>query len=55
MKIKFIALLLISVLVLSACGQSGLDEPVTLLNQDNEEVTFPTGEPVVFFFITSYT
>lgn len=55
MKIKFIMLLLISVLALSACGQSGMDEPVTLLNQNNEEVTFPTGEPVVFFFMTSYT
>lgn len=32
-----------------------MEESISLVNQNNEEVTFPTGEPVVFFFITSYT
>jgi hypothetical protein len=55
MKLKLFIPFLIALLLLSACGQGQMDESVTLLNQDKEEVTFPTGEPVVFFFITSYT
>jgi hypothetical protein len=55
MKLKSFIPFLIAVLLLSACGQGGMDESVTLLNQDKEEVTFPTGKPAVFFFITSYT
>lgn len=46
---------LITALVLSACGAGKLNDSVTLVTQNNEEVSFPTGEPVVFFFITSYT
>jgi len=55
MKLKFFIPFLISILVLAACGQDKMEESITLLNQDNEEVTFPTGDPVVFFFITTYT
>ncbi|SEM59476.1 hypothetical protein SAMN05192533_1045 [Mesobacillus persicus] len=55
MKYKFLIPFLISILFLAACGQTGLEKPITLVDQNNEEVEFPTGEPVVFFFITSYT
>ena len=49
MKPRFIVLFLIAVLVLSACGQKTLSEPMTLLNQDQKEVTFPSEKPTVFF------
>ncbi|MBM4760675.1 hypothetical protein [Bacillus sp. B15-48] len=55
MKGKVIIPILLFVLLLAACGQGKLDEPIALVNQHNEEVVFPTGEPAVFFFITSYT
>lgn len=55
MKPKLIIMFLFSILVLSACGQKTLSEPITLLNQDQQEVTFPLEKPTVFFFITSYT
>ncbi|MCM3765581.1 lipoprotein [Neobacillus niacini] len=55
MKPKIWILFLASFLLLSACGQKTLSEPVTLLNQDLDEVTFPQEKPTVFFFITSYT
>nr|WP_263326284.1 lipoprotein [Neobacillus sp. Marseille-Q6967] len=55
MKPRIIILFLISILVLSACGQKTLSEPITLLNQNGEEVTFPQEKPTVFFFITTYT
>ncbi|MEH7013204.1 lipoprotein [Neobacillus niacini] len=55
MKPKVIVFFLISILVLAACGQKTLSEPITLHNQDQKEVTFPLEKPTVFFFITSYT
>jgi hypothetical protein len=55
MKPRMIVLFLIAVLVLSACGQKTLSEPLTLLNQDQKEVTFPLEKPTVFFFTTTYT
>jgi ABC-type glycerol-3-phosphate transport system substrate-binding protein len=55
MKFRLIALFLISTLVLAACGQKALTEPITLLTQDQKEVSFPQEKPTVFFFITSYT
>lgn len=55
MKLKMFVLLLISVLVLSACGEKKLDESITLLNQNKEEITFPLEKPALLFFITSYT
>lgn len=55
MKFKMIILLLITVLFLSACGEKKLDESITLLNQNKEEITFPFEKPTLFFFITSYT
>jgi hypothetical protein len=42
-------------ILLAACGDSSGNEPIALMNQDGEEVTFPTSEPVLFFFMTTYT
>lgn len=55
MKQKILFLLLISVLVLTACGQAKLEEDITLLDQNGNEVTFPSEKPALFFFITTYT
>ncbi|MFE8699920.1 hypothetical protein ACFYKX_04705 [Cytobacillus sp. FJAT-54145] len=43
-------------LLLVACSQSNLEkEPLTLLDQNSNEVTFPQDKPTIFFFITTYT
>jgi hypothetical protein len=55
MKSKKIVFFLLSMLLLTACGQKTLSEPITLQNQDQKEITFPLEKPTVFFFITSYT
>jgi hypothetical protein len=55
MKLKLLVFFFIAVLVLSACGQKTLSEPITLHNQDQKEVNFPLEKPTVFFFITTYT
>jgi hypothetical protein len=55
MKLKMFVLLLITVLLLSACGEKKLDKSITLLNQNSEEISFPLEKPALFFFITSYT
>ncbi len=55
MKLKTFLLLVAAVLFLAACGKGELKEEVVLQNQNGEEVVFPTGKPVAFFFITSYT
>ncbi|KAB2332310.1 lipoprotein [Cytobacillus depressus] len=55
MKLRIALLSLAAVLILAACGQKGLKESITLVNQDNEKVTFPSEKPVLFFFITGYT
>ncbi|MEH7253253.1 hypothetical protein V7111_14090 [Neobacillus niacini] len=55
MKSRIMVLSLIAIFVLSACGQKTLGEPITLLNNKQEEVTFPLEKPTVFFFLTSYT
>ncbi len=54
MKIKLLITAILAVFLLSACGSKGLDKPLTLLNHNQEEVTFPLQKPTVFFFITSY-
>jgi len=48
-------LLLVSAIVIAGCGTDKLSEPTTLLNQDQQEVTFPQEKPTLFFFITTYT
>jgi hypothetical protein len=55
MKLKIFLLLLISILLLAACGDKKLDQSITLLNQNKEEISFPLEKPTLFFFITSYT
>lgn len=55
MKFKLIVLAIISILLITACGNKTLSEPITLHNQDKNEVTFPSEKPTLFFFITSYT
>lgn len=55
MKLRWLALILLIFLLLTACGQKGLDEPVTLINHEEKEVTLPQDKPVLFFFLTTYT
>ncbi|GAM15664.1 hypothetical protein [Mesobacillus selenatarsenatis] len=55
MKSKIVLFMLLSVLVLAGCGQTKLEGNMTLLNQDNDEITFPQEKPTLFFFITTYT
>jgi hypothetical protein len=45
-------MIILSFLVLSAFGP--LTRPITLLNHEQKEVTFPLEKPAVFFFITTY-
>ncbi|WP_181833208.1 hypothetical protein [Bacillus taeanensis] len=55
MKTKLIFLLLSAVLVLAACGDKKVEEQMTLLDHEKNEVTFPQEKPTLFFFITTYT
>ncbi|WP_264740796.1 hypothetical protein [Cytobacillus firmus] len=55
MKTRNIIILLLIVLVLTACGKTKLEGNMVLLNQDREEVTFPQDKPTLFFFMTTYT
>ncbi|MDL4843253.1 hypothetical protein [Aquibacillus rhizosphaerae] len=55
MKSKLILMLLMTVLVLSACGKEEQGESMTLLDQENSEIAFPQDKPTLFFFITTYT
>jgi major membrane immunogen (membrane-anchored lipoprotein) len=55
MKTKIVGLLVSILLLLSACGQEKMDGTMTLLDQNNKEVTFPQEKPTLFFFITTYT
>ncbi|WP_409304925.1 hypothetical protein [Peribacillus sp. SCS-155] len=55
MKSKSMIMLLLAILMLSACGKAQLDDPLTLMDQDKNEVTFPSDKPSLFFFITTYT
>jgi hypothetical protein len=45
----------LSILFLAACGNQSIGEPIKLANHEGQEVTFPTGKPVLFFFMTTYT
>jgi hypothetical protein len=55
MRLKMFVLLLVTVLLLTACGEKELNESITLLNQNKEEISFPLKKPALLFFITSYT
>ncbi|MBM7662637.1 hypothetical protein JOC85_003447 [Bacillus mesophilus] len=54
---KKIALIILSIflLVVAGCGNKDMGEPITVQNHNGEDVTFPADEPVVFFFMTTYT
>jgi hypothetical protein len=54
MRSIVIVLSFVSLLVLSAFGQMKLTKPITLLNHEQQEITFPLEKPTVFFFITTY-
>ena len=54
MKRRSLSLILL-IFLLAACGQKGLEEPVTLINHEEKEVTLPQEKPVLFFFLTTYT
>lgn len=55
--LKKIALIILSIflLVVAGCGNKDMGEPITVQNHNGEDVTFPADEPVVFFFMTTYT
>lgn len=55
LKLKLPLFLMLMVVILAGCSTSMMDEPVTLLNQDNQEISFPQEKPTLFFFITTYT
>ncbi|MRH44615.1 hypothetical protein GH741_18370 [Aquibacillus halophilus] len=55
MNYKSILLILITAVILAGCSSANTSEPMTLLNQDKEKVTFPQEKPTLFFFITTYT
>ncbi|MEK3854340.1 hypothetical protein [Cytobacillus sp. FSL H8-0458] len=50
MKKKFMFLLAIVLLVVTACGK---DQTIALKDQSGNEVAFPQDKPSVFFFITT--
>ncbi|HEY4549972.1 MAG TPA: hypothetical protein VIG98_06820 [Bacillus sp. (in: firmicutes)] len=55
MKLKIFLIVAAAMLVLAACGTKTIDESVTLLDNENNEVNFPQEKPVLFFFMTTYT
>jgi hypothetical protein len=55
MKRKSLALIVIAILLLTACGQNKIEQSLTLQDQDKNQVTLPSDTPMLFFFITTYT
>ena len=55
MKLKNFLFVLTAFFFLAACGAETIDDSITLLDQENKEVTFPQEKPVLLFFITTYT
>ena len=55
MKLRIFLIVAAAMLVLAACGTKTIDESVTLLDEENNEVNFPQEKPVLFFFMTTYT
>ena len=55
MKLKIFLLVLVAMFILAACGPKSIDESITLVDHDNNEVTFPQDKPVLLFFMTTYT
>jgi hypothetical protein len=55
MKLRIFLIVAAAMLVLAACGTKTIDESVTLLDEENNEVNFPQEKPVLLFFMTTYT
>ncbi|MGG7619143.1 hypothetical protein [Bacillus coreaensis] len=55
MKTKRFFILLAFVLLLTGCGQEKMEGTMSLVDQNNKEITFPQEKPTLFFFITTYT
>jgi uncharacterized lipoprotein YmbA len=55
MRLKILIIVIMAILFLAACGSKTIDESITLLDHEKNEVTFPQKKPVLLFFITTYT
>ncbi|WP_338447682.1 hypothetical protein R4Z09_15615 [Niallia oryzisoli] len=55
MKLKFLFIVAAAMLLLAACGPKTIDESITLLDHEKNEVTIPQEKPVLLFYITTYT
>ena len=49
MKLKIFLIVAAAMLVLAACGTKRIDESITLLDHENNEVTFPQEKPFLFY------
>ncbi|WP_394231950.1 hypothetical protein [Niallia oryzisoli] len=55
MKIKLFLFVAAVMLLLAACGPKTIDESITLLDHEKNDVTIPQEKPVLLFYITTYT
>lgn len=54
MRLKILLVVIMAIFFLAACGSKTIDESITLLNHEKNEVAFPQEKPVLLFFITTY-
>ncbi|WP_159433427.1 hypothetical protein [Bacillus tuaregi] len=55
MKLKIFFIMVAAMFLLTACGTKTIDESITLLDHENNEVKIPQDKPVLLFYITTYT
>ena len=55
MKHKTLVFIVMVMMLLTACGQNTIEQSLTLRDQNENEITFPSDTPTLFFFITTYT
>ena len=55
MKLRIFLIVAAAMFILAACGTKTIDESITLLDDENNEVKFPQEKPVLLFFMTTYT
>lgn len=53
MRLKMF-LIAAAMLLLAACAPKSMEESITLLDHEKNEVTVPQDQPVLLFFITTY-
>ena len=53
MKYKILVFIVMVMMLLTACGQNTIEQSLTLRDQNENEVTFPSDTPTLFFFITT--